>query len=326
MSDIEDRRESEPWLSIRDIRLLLSDFAGYCSTFVLPQSTYSAVASRIADFLEWRDSRTGHPAIADAIELLLGFKAGSENSREIIRQYRIRKSEERLGGYRAWRRKDWNVHTELTGRNHLDASLAQRSGVVLWGTSLCGLLVAKIGCYREGYPLIHLSGWSHKLPMPPTLLARRVIAPLRIYRESRYLEERVVMAESGSLEYMRVLRQHLSENKCIWIYGENPDPGRKPVSASLFGREYLIPTGAPSLAYSTGAALIPTHVTRLDSGHYRIMFDEPIESHPDASKNEWVTFAVHQFASRLEREIRTHPADWGWWEGSWVAENIASGT
>jgi lauroyl/myristoyl acyltransferase len=133
------------------------------------------------------------------------------------------------------------------------------------------------------------------------------------------------MAESGSLEYMRVLRQRLSENKCVWIYGENPKPGRKPVSASLFGREYLIPTGAPSLAYSTGAALITTHVRRLSPGKYLMVFDEPVESNADASKIDWVTGAVHKFAESLESEIRAHPSDWGWWEGAWISEQLAAG-
>jgi lauroyl/myristoyl acyltransferase len=318
----EDCTETEPRVSIRDIRLLISDFMGYCSTFLLPQSSYHTVASRIAGFLEWRDSRTQPPAIANALELLLGHEAGSKKSKEIVRQYRIRKAEERLGGYRAWRRQDWKVDIELAGSRHLDAALAEGNGVLLWGTSFCGVVVVKIGCYRGGYPLVHLSGWSHKLPLPPTLLARRIIAPLRIHSETRYLDERVVMAESGSLEYMRVLRQRLSENKCIWIYGENPNPGRKPVSASLFGREYLIPTGAPSLAYSTGAALIPTHVQRLSSGQYRIIFDKPIERDAHTKKNDWVNGAGHQFAARLEREIRDHPADWGWWEGSWILEQL----
>jgi lauroyl/myristoyl acyltransferase len=147
--------------------------------------------------------------------------------------------------------------------------------------------------------------------------------PFRILPEERYVEERVVMPASGSLAYMRVLKTRLSENRCVWIYGENA-PGRKPVSAPFLGRTREFPTGAPALAFSTGASLITTHVERVSQGHYRLLFDDPFAEDRNTGKSEWVERAVHRYAERLESEIRRHPTDWNGWEGPWAQKVLAA--
>jgi lauroyl/myristoyl acyltransferase len=315
------RSNTERLTNARTVRLFVREIRGLLLSLILPQSLYHHAAQYLSKIRERRDSRSGRTQLSNAIELLLGVPSDSERAREIIRRYRTRNTEENLGASRILSHRSWKIKIDLVGKDHLESALATGSGAILWGTSFCGNLIAKIGCHQNGIPLVHLSGWRHMMPQPPTLMGRRIVAPLRVYPEVRFVSERIIMPASGSLHYMRKLKQRLTENKCVWIYGENA-PGRKPVSASLFGREYLLPTGAPSLAYSTGASLITVHVEKIGPAKYRMLFEKPYPRDQGIKKDVWVSNAVENFASQLEDQIRRHPSDWGGWESEWVAAQL----
>lgn len=302
--------DQEPWASAHDLKLLAIAGAGSCMAAILPRSLDGLVVRGLAA-LGFGDGPERRALVAETMRLLLGPGTDATRAAELARAHQRRKLEERWGERRALRRRGWNAEVEIAGREHLDAALARGKGVVLWGTSFCGAVAVKVGLSRAGVDLVHLSGPTHNLPMPPTRIGRRYISPARVRAESRYVGERVVMGEGGAMEYLRVLKRRLTENRCVWIYGENA-PGRRPVAATLFGRERLYPTGAPSLAFSAGAPLLVVHVERLCRAGYRILIEEAFVGERSAGKRAWVESAVHHFSTRLESEIRRHPADWDW--------------
>ena len=127
---------------------------------------------------------------------------------------------------------------------------------------------------RAGVPLIHLSEARHGAPSD-SRLALRSLAPLYRRAEDPYLAERIVIPRDQSLGYMRTLLARLGQNRCVSIGGERPS--RQSVQATLFNRSFEFASGAPALAWRTGAVLFTTYTIRESAYQYRVIIEEPIQ-------------------------------------------------
>lgn len=202
------------------------------------------------------------------------------------------------------------LYTEVEGKERIYDALEQRHGALLWGMHFCGFLAAKIALHREGVQLVHLSTASHGAGAPLTRFGLRTLA--RMYRrpEDHFLSERVVIPQHGSLRYLRLLKQRLEENRCLWILGEAVARHGN-IRAPFFSWLRYFATGAPALAWRTRATLLPTLTVRVGRYHYRVIVGEPLQANAN-NKHDFVQSMVLQFARRLEECVKEYPFYWNW--------------
>jgi lauroyl/myristoyl acyltransferase len=169
--------------------------------------------------------------------------------------------------------------------------------------------------YEAGLPLVHLSREEHGC-FTQTTLGVRVVAPFFCRAENPYLAERVQIPLDGSLAYLNTLRRRLQENACVSIFGEHA--GRQNGTVEVLGKPWSFALGAPSLAWSEGAALFTVHALRTAPFHYRVIVDPEIPVNRSLPRKIFARQALQEFARRLQRAIERQPGDWQSWSfGDW---------
>jgi lauroyl/myristoyl acyltransferase len=220
--------------------------------------------------------------------------------------------EEDLGRVRGLHRAGWTPEIDLVGIEELEAALAQGRGAILWRMSFACSPVANAALWNAGHPLVHLSHPLHGAARWHGKFWARYIPRLYVTAENRFLRERVLLSESGSFEYLRVLLGRLEANAVVSIFGDIS--GRQNVEVPVIGQPMSFATGSPSLARRVGCALLPVHVVWLGPQKYRVVIEPAIKVDRALSRNEFGRQAVAEFARRLELRVLEHPASWRNWE------------
>jgi len=202
---------------------------------------------------------------------------------------------------------------DVVGLDHLLAPIQEGRGVILWRMDFCDRQLGLLALHLEGIPVVHLSSASHGTSSD-SFLSRRLLAPLYRRSEDHFLAERVVIPWSG--QRMSATRRLLDalkrEQAVLSIYGE--EGGQHPVCCSVLGRTAWFQSGAPGLAWRTGAVLLPCRTVREATGEYRLWFDAPIQLDRSRGRREAVEAAVRSYAGLLEKAIEAHPGSYmGWW-------------
>jgi lauroyl/myristoyl acyltransferase len=199
---------------------------------------------------------------------------------------------------------------DIEGKEHLDAALEHGRGAVLWRMRFCSTHVAKQALAEVGVSMVHVGAARHGARFD-NAIGRRIVAPLYRRAEDRHLARRILIAEDGSLEYLRELLEELRANQVISIFGAFP--GRASVRRVVCGAELEFATGAPSLTRRSGAVLLTMYTHRLFRDSYRVVIQKPIEP-TGGDRTAYLGGAVDEFARRLEDAIRRHPGSWYGWK------------
>jgi lauroyl/myristoyl acyltransferase len=208
-------------------------------------------------------------------------------------------------------RQDWRPDIRIEGTPHIEAALAAGHGAILWISRFAFAdTVAKIGLRRAGYPPTHLSrtihGFSH------SRFGRQCLNPIQQRMEDRYLAERVILSDSAPAGAMRRLHKVLLQNGVVSITVDSW--GAHAAEVPFFDGRLGVATGAPSLAWKTGARLLPVFVVRqLRSGTFRLLIDDPLPIERATSKSEAQQIAIARYASRLESHAAAFPGQWRDW-------------
>ncbi len=214
------------------------------------------------------------------------------------------------GRFRGLKKFGWQPEIALEGRVHLDAARDCGQGVVLWCSRFADNAVFLRGLWQHGVPVVHLSNEAHGSPDRSRFGVR---CAGRLYRQAEdpYVAERVEIPRDGSLGYMRVLLERLRDRAVLSIVGENR--GRQNIPGTLLGREVQFASGAPALAWTSGAALLTAHVIRVAPFHYRVLIEPAVDADRTVGRRAFVQEAVGEFLRRLERMVTRHPSDWLAW-------------
>ncbi len=224
--------------------------------------------------------------------------------------------ESRWGRIRGTHSGGWTPEIRIDGLEELRKSQGQGYGTILWRMSFCSTPIVKIGMWKAGIPLVHLSKEEHGR-RSDVWIARKVLRPLYRRAEDRYLAERVVIPWNGSpVGAMRTLLERLQHaNAVVSIFGDLS--GNQGVRTTFLDGHAEFAIGAPSLAARVGSTLLPVFVIREGTAQYRIVIDRPIElgSHPERTEN--IRAAVSEFSLRMQKAIAKHPASWADWGRFW---------
>jgi lauroyl/myristoyl acyltransferase len=203
----------------------------------------------------------------------------------------------------------WQPDIVVEGACHIEAALAAGRGAILWVSRFAFAdTIVKVGLKSAGYPLVHLSrsihGFSH------SSFGRRWLNPLQKHVEDRSLAERVVLNDSAPGAAMRRLRKELAQNRIVSIAVDSW--GAHVAETSFLRGRFRVATGAPSLAFKTGAQLIPVFVAR-EAATFRISIDEPLLVARTTRKSDAQRAAVAGYVNRLERHVAVVPGQWRDW-------------
>lgn len=315
------RRPGRLRQTLRDLLRVVGFALGYVPSVVIPSRFDPWLIDHLTQ-LALR-LRPGKPArLAARMSKTL---ASRSNDRDLTKPARAQ-YQMMLEG--AWARarnlhaRGWQPKTTVEGLERLQEAQAAGRGTILWRMSFGSSLIVKIGLWRAGVPLVHLSMKNHGA-LSEAWIARYVVGPLFRRTENRYLRERVVIPWDGSTgAVMKTLLRRLSrDNAVVSIIGD-VRRGTQNITTPFFDAQAEFAVGSPSLAWKAGSVLLPVYSVREGTGRYRIVIDEPIGADRQLDRKEFVRQAVQEFSARMQDAIARHPGSWAEWGRFWGRGSI----
>ena len=296
----------------RDFRRLAVLSGGYLLTGVLPRRLDPWAVGRLL-----RSSFVIRGVwvrrIVESMQQMLGEALRGADFESMARSYCEMVRETLWIRFRAFHTTRVPVETSVEGLHLIRNALGAGNGAILWGMSFCETLPVKIALHRACVPLIQLSSAFHGVPSE-TQLGLEVVGPFYSAPENPFLLERVNIPADGSLGFLRLLQDRLTENGCVYIRGDLRSR-RSNIMAPVFGQDMGFALGAPGLSWSLRSPLLPIHVVRDGPFRYRAVVHPPIEADRSLDKKQFVRESVGQFAEMLERCASESPSDWEIWAG-----------
>lgn len=306
--------------SQQDLLRTLGLALGYLPALLIPAKLDAPIVQRLtALVLRFRPGRLER--LTARMEDTLGPRSTGRNlSNEGLARYQTA-----LEG--AWARVrnlhpyGWKATTTLEGLERIQEGQVAGSGTVLWRMSTGSSLIAKKALWEAGLPLVHLSTATHGA-RSESWIARKALAPLYRRTEKWYLAERVIIPESKATgAVMKTLLNRLGkENAVVSIVGDIR--GTQNIQTRFFDAEAEFAIGSPSLAWKSGAVLLPVYSVREATGRYRVIVDAPISADRSQDRKTFVREAVEEYSRRLQEVIARFPGSWGGWPKLWSRTGI----
>jgi lauroyl/myristoyl acyltransferase len=204
------------------------------------------------------------------------------------------------------------LETIIHGREHLDQAIQDGKGAVLWSAYFVYVpFIQKKALYQAGYETCHLSHPHHGYSK--STFGEYILNPIQTSAEKKYLKQRVVLSHNSATAAMRTLKRELKNNGIVSIMARTKTI--KPVRAPFMDGHILLATGAADLAYSSGAALIPTFTVRDKDETFHVHLESPLQIDRTVNRQEASSDVIKQFTDKLEAYVLKYPNQWlGWFE------------
>ena len=207
-------------------------------------------------------------------------------------------------GYRGER----NVVVE--GVANVTRALESGRGVILWHSPFRGAALLEKRAYGcGGLSVTHLRSYTH--PYSSTAFGLRILNPVKTRVENQYLENVVMLVPGGGRAALQQLTQALQDNQVVSVTAIGS--GKNAIEVPFLGGNLRLARGVPSLAYATGAIVIPTATSILSGPKYVIEFEVPLEVDNGLSEPEFQKALVEAYADRMAPRVRSHPGSWRGW-------------
>jgi lauroyl/myristoyl acyltransferase len=226
----------------------------------------------------------------------------------------------RMQNIKASRPGGWHPVISLEGEHHLDQALRRGKGAILWVAHFAfNSNITKIALHRRGNALYHLSRPEHGFSK--TRVGIAVLNPIRCSAEDNYLAERVVFDRRSPAGAMRRLHRALGRGAVVSITAgawEGAEIGEGP----LLGGKLSVALGAPRLAASTGASLLPVFTVRPPGKGFLTAIEQPLAIDAAMPPEDMLRSATLEYLRRHEAWIRQFPEQWRGWK-EWQPDQAA---
>ncbi len=289
--------------TVRNVAKLVTTIGLGAITAITPQSARPGLAERLTT-AGARIRRVDLDRVAHAVGAWLP-EVSRDECRAIAAEMRAVRIEQAMcRGYGVFRR-GWPARITVRGIEHLHAAHTEGRGVIVWLMSFLDATPFNIIAAAAGHPVTHLSLPTHGV-WGEARLSQLIFAPIVLRGELRSQGRRVLITRPG-LDYVRDLVSVLeSEHGTVTIRGDESE-GRLKVEAPHLGGVASFPTGAPSLAHRTGAALLTTATIRRGPLDHEVVVDPPVGVSRGLDRRTFQREAVREYARRLDERVRTHP-------------------
>jgi lauroyl/myristoyl acyltransferase len=277
---------------------------------VMPENRWAHIAMS----LERIKARLGHPSPtkhAPAIRQALGL-ASLKEAEDIAWRAAAGRTEHHIQVMKVMSARGWAPTIDLEGEEHLKAALARGNGAILWVAHFCfNTQVTKMALKAGGYGVSHLSRPEHGFSK--SQFGIRYLNPLRWNAELKYLDKRIIIDRAHPGDSLRAAKAVLEDNRIVSITAGAWE-GHRVARGPLLGGRFSLATGAPNLAKSTGAALLPVVTTRIaGSRAFRVKIGKPLPTESE-DKLEGIRAAVAGFFAELEIAVPEFPDQWRGWK------------
>jgi len=268
---------------------------------------------KCANWIESGGARPGEPArspVSAAVAAQLGVS--EEQLRDIVAASRVNRTEHLIHVMHSLLRPRWRPGLEIAGRQHLDDALARGKGAVLWVAHFAfASLFTKMALADAGYRVSHVSRPEHGVSK--SRFGIRYLNGFRVAAENRHLVRRIVHRRQEPSATRQAALAALGRNELLSIT-VGAWEGRHLATGALLGSRYTVATGAPGLAFASGASLLPVFTTRdRDGGAYRVAVGAPLGESGRSSGEEFVYAATFGLLLGHEAAIRACPEQWRGW-------------
>jgi lauroyl/myristoyl acyltransferase len=205
----------------------------------------------------------------------------------------------------------------IGGVEHLRRTLAEGHGAILWTSNNFGRMNSlKRTLHDHGYPVHklhvvnHLGGFRAAND-PDSRVQRDWITPFFDALERPFVAGTVLITPQ-SLAFVRQLSARLAANGIVCMAGDVA-LGQRQLPLTFLGIPKRFPTGAVTLAKTTGAAILPTFSLRGRHGTSRVVIEPPIHVRRDLEREAEVEDVLLRCIRRLEHYARRYPSlYWNW--------------
>jgi KDO2-lipid IV(A) lauroyltransferase len=198
----------------------------------------------------------------------------------------------------------------VIGRRNLDAALKAGRGVIFCSGHYSNWEFGATIVAHLGYP-ITIVAQMHANPRTNALFVE----------QRRTAGVTVVPSQHGAKGALKALRR----NQTVALMGDRPTGGPV-IPVRFFGRRTCLPQGPWRIALTSGAALLPTFVSRRLNGNFTLDIGAPLQAPPDGTLHERMAGLAQAWADRFAARVQTDPAQWAAfyavWDGS--AEETAA--
>ena len=211
---------------------------------------------------------------------------------------------------RTYRPDGWKADTRVLGLEHVEQALERGRGAILWAAPLVFHdLVTRMAFHRAGHPFAALSQISHGFTN--TRLGARSLNRIHTAAENRFTRERFVMAPpQGAAGATDWIRAELGTNRLVSITVASR--GKHTHRAPFFFGSMRIASGAPYIARTTGAALLPVFTLRRPDGSFETTI-EPALAAPSTVTTEAAVAAVTEaMITHCAERAEAEPDQFSW--------------
>lgn len=287
-----------------DIRRTAAVLAIAAFTSLCPKSYDAAIVERIYRLLRPLRSRRRAKMVKTLAEVHESIPRSSLSS---IADQRNRLNLELLwSGGRTLGVRAAGPQFDIRGLSNLNDAIAKGRGAILWRLSFGSASAINAALAQQGFPVTHLSTPFH-LCHSEGRFARWIASPLFSRDEARFLLERVVMEPGRATGYFHRLKSALEQNRPVSIVGD-ADRGRIRESIPLGNRSFNVPSGAPSLAYSSGAPLLPCVAIRIAPFQYRVEIFADVAPQRDCDRRQFRREAIKRYSELRQHLSAEYPA------------------
>lgn len=194
----------------------------------------------------------------------------------------------------------------VEGREHLDAALKQGRGVLLFQAHFGAFQMTMPAIGYLGYTMNQISASAAVWKENADSQAHKKMFDIKARCEYALPVKHISVTES-----LRPVFRALEKNEIVGITVDGGG-GKKVVPLRFLGRDANFQTGAPDLAISTGAAIIPAFILTEAGLRHRLVLHPPILPDPAAGKEENRIAILRAFAAILEGYVQKRPDHYGY--------------
>jgi KDO2-lipid IV(A) lauroyltransferase len=193
---------------------------------------------------------------------------------------------------------------KISGKEHLDAALAKKRGVIALGGHLGAFTLLGTRLAVEGYPINFMINQENFPKLWKKLNAYQAITG-----------QKILLPETTTTSIKKSLNC-LHRNEILYmIADEYQRHGGIPVT--FFGQTAYTASGPAIFSLKTGASILPMFVLRENKIQWTLVIGHSIEIEKTSDEKKNIEMLTAEFTKVIEDAVRRHPSQWPWLNRRW---------